>query len=127
MNLSVLQQNWSAIQYRFLGSYGDFYARKYPMDYPLLYLNIPNPVLASPGTGNDPMSYLQEIFPPFSYPAQIMLRSSATSVPVTVNGESFDLPIDGIKSLSRMLKNVKEFQYPTNTNLRFYTSFRYVF
>ena len=54
---AAVSENWSAITYVPLGSYGWAVADGYYLDYPLLYLNIP-PEPAVGSTENDPTPYL---------------------------------------------------------------------
>jgi hypothetical protein len=61
INAATLNQQWTAISYQFLGSWGDQIAKNYYLDYPLLYLNLAVP---PPNGIQDPMPYLVAQPPP---------------------------------------------------------------
>ena len=125
MNTATLNQQWSAINYNFLGR-GDFVAKAYYLDYPLLYLNIPP--LPSFGEGQNPMPYLiQQSGPPLYQTGFYAFQCYGTTT-VVLDGEPTPVSCDGIDSLSRLI-GASSIQLPSGSSesLKIYSPVRNVF
>ncbi len=96
MQAATLSQQWSAINYQFLGSWGSEIANDYYLDYPLLYVNIP-PVLQI-GQGNDVSQFLvqQNAIPS----SGVFFLQCSGSVNLLVNGVSTPVPCNNVDSLT---------------------------
>lgn len=124
---STLAQDWSAISYKFLGGYGNSYAQGYYIDYPLLYLNIPNPKLATLGNGNDPLSYLQLMSsPPQGSWTLFLITSPEASVDLTINGVLRKIDVLGVKHTSNII-GARNVTNDSGANVTFYKLLRFVF
>ena len=100
MNTATVNQQWTAINYQYLGAWGDSIAKSYYLDYPLLYLNLP-PVLL-PGQGQDAMPYLvQQPGPPLNQLGYYTLQCSGSTT-VDINGVPEQVQCSGIDSLSKI-------------------------
>ena len=78
MHTATLNQQWSAINYQFLGAWGNSIAEGYYIDYPLLYLNLQP--LPQPGQGQNPMPYLiQQPGPPLDTAGVYTFQCSGTT------------------------------------------------
>jgi hypothetical protein len=83
---ATVAQDWSAITYVPLGDFGFSLARAYYLDYPLLYLNVPETGI---GSGADPTPYLHAVTPwPDDDYGEYIVQSSQSSVQLVVNGET---------------------------------------
>jgi hypothetical protein len=96
MNDAAVTKSWSSIQYVQLGSVGDYFARNYYIDYPLLYLNLdPTPVW------RDPKPYMTAVSPPSgTTTATYAISSDHNPVTVLVNGKSVTMNIAADTGLS---------------------------
>jgi hypothetical protein len=126
MNTSTMTQNWSAIAYQFLGTYGDSIARAYYLDYPLLYLNIPP--LPTPGTGNDPLPYLELLSGmPASY-GIYFIQSNESPLNVVLDGTLTLLQCNNLDSLSQAI-GASSIALPAGSTaqIQVYKALRFVF
>jgi len=99
---ATLSQDWSAISYVFLGSFGDSLVESYYIDYPLLYLNIP-PLPEPADAGVDPRSYMTALSePPTNQLGVYAITSTQTSVQVLVDGQMTTIECDGAGGLSQL-------------------------
>ena len=91
ISAATASQSWNSIQYVLLGSVGDYFARNYYIDYPLLYLNLdPTP------TWSDPHPYMTQVSPPTGgTAATYAIASDQNPLTVLINGKSQTLNIDG--------------------------------
>jgi hypothetical protein len=100
-------QAWDQIEYVFLGTKGDMYARDYYIDYPLLYLNVYHvgtPII--PDQGPSVLPYYTRLSLPIIGYGVYAIRS-ATQYTVTyvdtVNGDKlYSVNCDGVDSFSPM-------------------------
>jgi len=126
MNTSALTQNWSAISYQFLGSYGDSIARAYYLDYPLLYLNIPP--LPAPTAGNNPLPYLELLAGMPLVPATYYIQSDQNPLAVLLDGSLASLQCGAVDSLCQGAA-VSRIALPAGStaHIRVYQALRFVF
>jgi hypothetical protein len=97
---ATLNQDWSAITYRQLGTFGNSVARAYYVDYPLLYLNITMP---ASGAGNDPTPYLTVLSSlPTNQWGVYLVKCSSSPINLTIDGESKSVSCDARGSISEM-------------------------
>jgi hypothetical protein len=94
MSAATRSMQWSAVTYVFLGAAGDYFARNYYLDYPLLYVNVYHAtasIIPPPGTV---LPYLQTIATPIvgGWTVYVAGCSAPGSAVLTVNGgdKSFD-------------------------------------
>jgi hypothetical protein len=100
LNTSTLNQQWLAIDYQFLGSWGNSIAEAYYIDYPLLYLNLPP--LPQPGEGQNPMPYLiQQPGPPLDYGGIYSFQCSGTTT-LLIDLVPSQISCTAVDSLSQM-------------------------
>ena len=99
------EQKWDAIEYKFLGAFGDTMARAYYLDYPLLYLNVYHEQdTFQPGQGYSPLEFLEEVPLPVSALGLYVLRSRTVSrTTVLINGSRSTVYFNGIDSTSPVI------------------------
>jgi hypothetical protein len=92
--------NWTGVTYELLGTAGNLYATSYYLDYPLLYLNIAEPLVW--GVGESPLPYLDEMTLPVTGPPQLykVRCTGSPSTQVVLEGNLTDVACPGIDSLS---------------------------
>ena len=96
MNAATVNQAWTSVTYQFLGAWGNSLVEAYPMDYPLMYLNVPP--LMKPG--QDPMPYLiQQPALPIHQPDLYYFRCSGSTT-LVINGVLQQVACNQIDSLS---------------------------
>jgi hypothetical protein len=106
ISASSRSNDWDAIEYNFLGALGDTVARRYYVDYPLLYLNVYHEDLSSfvLGQGYSPLQYLEEVSLPISTLGLYVLRNSTVAqTTVLVNGSAVTVYFNGIDSTSKII------------------------
>lgn len=92
-------QDWSAITYVPLGDFGFSIPKGYYLDYPLLYLNVPETPV---GSGADPTPYLSPVSTwPTNSPATYMAQSSQSSVQLVINGQTQTIATNATHGYSR--------------------------
>jgi hypothetical protein len=87
MRNATRAKDWGAIQYVFLGSSGDSFARNYFVDYPLLFL-------VDEASAPDPRPYMTAVAPPSSAPKQVyLIESDQRPLNVVIDGRATTLDI----------------------------------
>jgi hypothetical protein len=128
---AVLNFDWSAINFDFLGSNGSTPANSYYIDYPLLYLNFCTATSpCSSGLGNSPFPYMQRFLLPFTGPRNVfaIAQQGGGSCVATVNGTDTTYACNGIGYLSPAFYATSVAMSPNNpTPIEAYELNRYVF
>ena len=131
MSTATRNQRWGDVLYVFLGPLGDYYARPYAIDYPLLYNNVyhtGDPLLK--GVGGPVLPYMQEIPMPVSGSRQyyaIGCTGSPTAV-VSINSIEQSVDCSGVDGLSHVFgANLILPTAQTAPSVKVYRLRRYVF
>jgi hypothetical protein len=98
-NSATVAQNWSAIQYVPLGSYGTSIAKAYYLDYPLLYLNPQN---QSPW--QSPLPYMTSVPPPSHQYGVYAIGASQSPVSILEDGQPHTLTLASQDGLAPMFQ-----------------------
>ncbi len=98
MQSATASQTWNAMNYVFLGAQGDAFARKYYIDYPLLYLQID----PSSSTWPDPRPYMTPVDPPTNAPATYAISSDQNPVTLVIDGKTQSVNITSGNGLSNL-------------------------
>jgi hypothetical protein len=119
---------WTSVVYKYLGLRGDQYATDYYLDYPLLYLNVAQPLVH--GQGASPIPYLDEVFMPVAAaPQMYAIRcTGASSTQVVIDGVLKTVACDGIDGLSHTF-TASSVALPTGSTdvVQLYRLHRFVF
>jgi len=123
---------WAAVSYVFLGPRGDYYARAYYLDYPLLFVNVYHQGQAwVKGIGAPVLPYFQEVALPMSGPRHVYaVTCGGTAVShLLVDGIARDAACDGVDGMSYLIDaNTIAVATPdTSPAVRLYQPNRYVF
>jgi hypothetical protein len=91
---ATVAKNWPAITYVPLGDFGFSIARAYYVDYPLLYLNVPE---TSVGSGADPTPYLDRVttWPVGNYD-EYLAQSNENPIQLIIDGQSKEVDTDAV-------------------------------
>ena len=98
-------QRWGDVSYVFLGPFGDYYARRYAIDYPLLYNNVYHAGDRwVKGVGGPVLPYMQEVaMPPTgSYTWHSVGCSGVQTTILRVNGVDQTIDCSGVDGLSKI-------------------------
>jgi hypothetical protein len=97
MHNATVSKSWNSIQYVFVGPSGDALAKRYYIDYPLLFLSD----LPAGGVWPDPRPYMTPVSPPPGpLKAIYAIESNTNPVTVTVDGQRLTLDItDGVSRI----------------------------
>ena len=127
MNTATLHQQWSAINYQFLGAWGDSIAEGYYIDYPLLYLDVPP--LPQQGQGQDPMPYLIPQPGPPLYTGGIYTFQCSGTPTIVIDGVPRQISCTAVDSLSQLIPVNDSVTLPpgSTTNINIYSPVRNVF
>ena len=120
--------NWSGISYELLGAAQGLYLTQYYLDYPLLYLNVSQPLV--PGQGESPVPYLQAVPLPAAAAAQryLIRCTGSSSADVMVEGTLTSIACNGIDSLSVIFSAVSVAEpVGSPTPFQLYSPRRFVF
>jgi hypothetical protein len=129
---ATVAKNWNQINYVFLGSKGDYYARNYYLDYPLLYLNVYHqgtvPVL---GQGASVLPYYQRVSIPAIgagfYAIRCTSQPTVTFVDTVNNGVNYSIDCTGVDSFSYIFSAQSVAIPDGGTAFELYIPIRYVF
>lgn len=119
-------QDWSAITYVPLGDFGFSIAKAYYLDYPLLYLNVPETQV---GSGEDPTPYLSLVSTwPANAPAVYIVQSKQSSVQLVIDGQTETIATNATAGYSRAFP-ASSVAIPAGSQeqVTLYTVNRYVF
>jgi hypothetical protein len=120
--------NWSGVSYELLGTAEGLYATQYYLDYPLLFLNVSQPLVT--GQGESPVPYLQGMPLPAAAAGQLYLIrcTGSSSAEVVVDGTPTSMACGGIDSLSAIFFAVSVAEpVGSSTPFQLYSPRRFVF
>jgi hypothetical protein len=123
---ATVAQNWSAITYVPLGDFGFSIAKAYYLDYPLLYLNVPE---TSIGSGVDPTPYLNEVNTwPDGDADDYIVQSDTGQAQLVVDGATQDIDTSAVGGYSKAF-SASSIAVPAGSNeqVSLYTPTRHVF
>jgi len=131
VSAATRSQQWGDISYQFLGPLGDYYARNYAIDYPLLYVNVYH-VGQTPinGQGGPVLPYMLEvpITESGSYAWYSVGCVGVRTTILRVNGSDQTIDCSGVDGLSRVFgaKTIAP-TVQTDPSAKLYKPRRYVF
>jgi len=104
ISTATRNQTWNQIEYVFLGSKGDLYARNYYIDYPLLFLNIYHagtPIV--PDQGPSVLPYYTQVSLPHVGSGIFAIRDTTQyTVTYVDGGKLYSVDCDGVDSFSSL-------------------------
>jgi hypothetical protein len=96
-------EQWHDISYEYLGPRGDFYARRYYLDYPLLFLNIFHAGQPrTPGLGKPVLRFMDPVAMPVSgSPSVFVVRcTEGTTAVLMIDAVASTIDCSGVDGLS---------------------------
>jgi hypothetical protein len=131
VSTATRNQRWGDVSYVFLGPLGDYYARRYAIDYPLLYNNVYHTGDRwVKGVGGPVLPYMQEVpMPPTgSYTWYSVGCSSVQTTILRVNGVDQTIDCSGVDGLSKIFGATTILPTgQTDPSVKLYRPRRYVF
>jgi hypothetical protein len=124
-HLAIAAQDWSAISYVPLGDFGFSIAKAYYLDYPLLYLNVPE---TARGAGADPTPYLSPIDPwPDADRGVYMAQSSQTPIELVIDGDDTSVDTSAAGGYSKAFSASSVAPSSDGEQVELFTPARHVF
>ena len=105
LSSATRSQRWGDVSYVFLGEFGDYYARGYYLDYPLLFVNVYHAGQAPiTGHGWPVLPYLTSVALPVNGDQQLYVVgcSDTTSAELWVDGSVQTIDCSGVDRLSHV-------------------------